>query len=42
MYVHSFPPVLPAFSGNVPAAVGKIFPSANITRLGNWYDALMR
>ncbi|CAA6663543.1 unnamed protein product [Spirodela intermedia] len=29
-------PVLPAFSGNVPAALGKIFPSANITRLGNW------
>ncbi|KAB1224856.1 Alpha-N-acetylglucosaminidase [Morella rubra] len=29
-------PVLPSFSGNVPAALTKIFPSANITRLGNW------
>uniref|UniRef100_A0A1D1ZA06 Alpha-N-acetylglucosaminidase n=1 Tax=Anthurium amnicola TaxID=1678845 RepID=A0A1D1ZA06_9ARAE len=29
-------PVLPAFSGNVPAVFGKIFPSANITRLGDW------
>ncbi|XP_048495314.1 alpha-N-acetylglucosaminidase isoform X3 [Beta vulgaris subsp. vulgaris] len=29
-------PVLPSFSGNVPAALRKIFPSSNITRLGNW------
>ncbi|KAJ6670853.1 ALPHA-N-ACETYLGLUCOSAMINIDASE [Salix viminalis] len=29
-------PVLPSFSGNVPAALKKIFPSANITRLGDW------
>ncbi|XP_078446491.1 alpha-N-acetylglucosaminidase family / NAGLU family [Wolffia australiana] len=29
-------PVLPAFSGNVPGVIGKIFPSANISRLGNW------
>ncbi|KAH7527885.1 hypothetical protein FEM48_Zijuj05G0013900 [Ziziphus jujuba var. spinosa] len=29
-------PVLPAFSGNVPAALKKIHPSANITRLGDW------
>ncbi|GAB4832519.1 hypothetical protein Ancab_006541 [Ancistrocladus abbreviatus] len=29
-------PVLPSFSGNVPAALQKIFPGANITRLGNW------
>ncbi|GMY22520.1 alpha-N-acetylglucosaminidase isoform X1, partial [Fagus crenata] len=29
-------PVLPSFSGNIPAALKKIFPSANITRLGNW------
>ncbi|KAI3918459.1 hypothetical protein MKX01_041779 [Papaver californicum] len=29
-------PVLPSFSGNVPAALTKIFPSANITRLGDW------
>ncbi|XP_068658586.1 alpha-N-acetylglucosaminidase [Aristolochia californica] len=29
-------PVLPAFSGNVPKALKKIFPSANITRLGDW------
>ncbi|KAL8227831.1 hypothetical protein R6Q57_015415 [Mikania cordata] len=29
-------PVLPSFSGNVPAALRDIFPSANITRLGDW------
>ncbi|OVA15285.1 Alpha-N-acetylglucosaminidase [Macleaya cordata] len=29
-------PVLPSFSGNVPAALKRIFPSANITRLGDW------
>lgn len=29
-------PVLPSFAGNVPAALKKIFPSANITRLGDW------
>ncbi|KVH97338.1 Alpha-N-acetylglucosaminidase [Cynara cardunculus var. scolymus] len=29
-------PVLPSFSGNVPAALREIFPSANITRLGDW------
>ncbi|KAG0483643.1 hypothetical protein HPP92_011727 [Vanilla planifolia] len=29
-------PVLPAFSGNVPAIFQRIFPSANITRLSNW------
>ncbi|KAG2671677.1 hypothetical protein I3760_13G007600 [Carya illinoinensis] len=29
-------PVLPSFSGNIPAALKKIFPSANITKLGNW------
>ncbi|XP_019057719.1 PREDICTED: alpha-N-acetylglucosaminidase isoform X2 [Tarenaya hassleriana] len=29
-------PVLPSFSGNVPAALTKIYPSANITRLGDW------
>ncbi|GER27712.1 alpha-N-acetylglucosaminidase [Striga asiatica] len=29
-------PVLPAFSGNVPAAMKAIFPMANISRLGNW------
>ncbi|WOG84235.1 hypothetical protein DCAR_0103417 [Daucus carota subsp. sativus] len=29
-------PVLPSFSGNVPAALKKIYPSANITRLGEW------
>ncbi|XP_020250490.1 alpha-N-acetylglucosaminidase isoform X2 [Asparagus officinalis] len=29
-------PVLPSFSGNVPAAFKKIYPSANITRLGDW------
>ena len=29
--------VLPSFSGNVPEALKKTFPSANITRLGEWY-----
>ncbi|KAF8403783.1 hypothetical protein HHK36_011889 [Tetracentron sinense] len=29
-------PVLPSFSGNVPEALKKKFPSANITRLGEW------
>lgn len=29
-------PVLPSFSGNVPASLKKIRPSANITRLGDW------
>ncbi|KAL1087306.1 hypothetical protein V6Z11_D08G174100 [Gossypium hirsutum] len=29
-------PVLPSFSGNVPAALKTIFPTANITRLGDW------
>ncbi|KAK2637010.1 hypothetical protein Ddye_031802 [Dipteronia dyeriana] len=29
-------PVLPSFSGNVPAALKKKIPSANITRLGDW------
>nr|POF27447.1 alpha-n-acetylglucosaminidase [Quercus suber] len=29
-------PVLPSFSGNIPAALKKISPSANITKLGNW------
>jgi hypothetical protein len=28
--------VLPAFSGNVPAAISKIYPNAKITRLGEW------
>ncbi|KAK9128725.1 hypothetical protein Syun_017522 [Stephania yunnanensis] len=29
-------PVLPSFSGNVPSALKRVFPSANITRLGDW------
>ncbi|CAL9047258.1 alpha-N-acetylglucosaminidase-like isoform X1 [Musa acuminata AAA Group] len=29
-------PVLPSFSGNVPAVFRKLFPSASITRLGDW------
>ncbi|KAK8445880.1 hypothetical protein SEVIR_9G402300v4 [Setaria viridis] len=29
-------PVLPSFSGNVPAVFSKLFPSANITQLGDW------
>jgi type II secretory pathway component PulF len=36
-----FVPVLPSFSGNVPAALKKIFPSANITRLGDWYFSFL-
>ena len=40
MYSH-FVPVLPSFSGNVPAALKKIFPSANITRLGDWYFSFL-
>jgi hypothetical protein len=28
--------VLPSFSGNVPAVFSKLFPSANITQLGDW------
>lgn len=37
MYELGMTPVLPAFSGNVPAALKYIFPSAKITRLGNWF-----
>ncbi|KAL3815103.1 hypothetical protein ACJIZ3_016371 [Penstemon smallii] len=29
-------PVLPSFSGNVPAALKAVFPMANISRLGDW------
>ncbi|GMH20615.1 hypothetical protein Nepgr_022456 [Nepenthes gracilis] len=29
-------PVLPSFSGNVPAALKTMFPAASITRLGDW------
>eukprot|EP00249_Psilotum_nudum_P007291 c20452_g1_i1 orf=225-2597(-) len=32
-------PVLPAFSGNVPSAMRRVFPSAKITQLGNWNTA---
>ncbi|OEL20904.1 Alpha-N-acetylglucosaminidase, partial [Dichanthelium oligosanthes] len=34
--VHYYFTVLPSFSGNVPAVFAKLFPSANITRLGDW------
>ncbi|KAL7192045.1 hypothetical protein ACSBR2_023986 [Camellia fascicularis] len=37
MYEFGMTPVLPAFSGNVPAALKSKFPSARITRLGNWF-----
>ncbi|KAH9720038.1 alpha-N-acetylglucosaminidase [Citrus sinensis] len=30
--------LLPAFSGNVPAALQNVFPSAKITQLGNWFS----
>ncbi|KAI7734981.1 hypothetical protein M8C21_020771 [Ambrosia artemisiifolia] len=35
-------PVLPSFSGNVPAALRDIFPSANITRLGDCFYNLYK
>ncbi|XP_020277240.1 alpha-N-acetylglucosaminidase-like isoform X2 [Asparagus officinalis] len=37
MYEFGMFPVLPAFSGNVPLALKFKFPSAKITRLGNWF-----
>ncbi|XP_026423582.1 alpha-N-acetylglucosaminidase-like [Papaver somniferum] len=37
MFELGMTPVLPAFSGNVPPALKSIFPSAKITRLGNWF-----
>ncbi|KAM1295527.1 hypothetical protein FF1_015469 [Malus domestica] len=38
MYELGMTPVLPAFSGNVPAALKTTYPSAKITRLGNWFS----
>ncbi|KAK9203072.1 hypothetical protein WN943_013326 [Citrus x changshan-huyou] len=38
MYELGMNPVLPAFSGNVPAALQNVFPSAKITQLGNWFS----
>ncbi|XP_070194729.1 alpha-N-acetylglucosaminidase-like isoform X3 [Littorina saxatilis] len=29
-------PVLPGFAGHVPAAITKLFPNANVSRLGGW------
>nr|GMD36368.1 alpha-N-acetylglucosaminidase-like isoform X1 [Ipomoea batatas] len=37
MYELGMTPVLPAFSGNVPAALTQVFPSAKITHLDNWF-----
>ncbi|KAL0335697.1 UNVERIFIED_CONTAM: Alpha-N-acetylglucosaminidase [Sesamum radiatum] len=37
MYEFGMNPVLPAFSGNVPAALKSVYPSAKIARLGNWF-----
>ncbi|WOH10514.1 hypothetical protein DCAR_0729983 [Daucus carota subsp. sativus] len=37
MYELGMTPVLPAFSGNVPAALKSVFPAAKIERLGNWF-----
>ncbi|XP_019154371.1 PREDICTED: alpha-N-acetylglucosaminidase-like [Ipomoea nil] len=37
MYELGMTPVLPAFSGNVPAALTQVFPSAKITHLSNWF-----
>jgi hypothetical protein len=36
LMTHYYFTVLPSFSGNVPAVFAKLFPSANITRLGDW------
>ncbi|PWZ41645.1 Alpha-N-acetylglucosaminidase [Zea mays] len=33
----TFVAVLPAFSGNIPAALKSKFPSAKVTHLGNWF-----
>ncbi|KAJ7945919.1 putative Alpha-n-acetylglucosaminidase [Quillaja saponaria] len=38
MYELGMTPVLPAFSGNIPASLRYKFPSAKITRLGNWFS----
>lgn len=38
MFELGMTPVLPAFSGNIPAAFKQIYPSAKITRLGNWFS----
>ncbi|XP_044484414.1 alpha-N-acetylglucosaminidase-like [Mangifera indica] len=38
MHEFGMTPVLPAFSGNVPAALKNVFPLAKITRLGNWFS----
>ncbi|KAJ4850060.1 hypothetical protein Tsubulata_034420 [Turnera subulata] len=38
MYELGMTPVLPAFSGNVPAVLRNIFPSAKIQQLGNWFS----
>ncbi|KAL6651905.1 hypothetical protein ACP70R_010830 [Stipagrostis hirtigluma subsp. patula] len=37
MYDFGMFPVLPAFSGNIPAALKSKFPSAKVTHLGNWF-----
>ncbi|KGN63620.2 hypothetical protein Csa_013990 [Cucumis sativus] len=37
MFELGMTPVLPAFSGNIPAAFKQIYPAAKITRLGNWF-----
>jgi alpha-N-acetylglucosaminidase len=31
-------PVLPAFSGHVPNAITRVFPSANVSQMENWAD----
>ncbi|KAJ4791850.1 Alpha-N-acetylglucosaminidase [Rhynchospora pubera] len=38
MYYFGMTPVLPAFSGNVPAAIKSRFPNARVTQLGNWFS----
>ncbi|CAD6259287.1 unnamed protein product [Miscanthus lutarioriparius] len=37
IYAFGMFPVLPAFSGNIPAALKSKFPSAKVTHLGNWF-----
>ena len=29
-------PVLPAFPGHVPNAITRLYPTANVTKLGDW------
>ncbi|CAL5029630.1 unnamed protein product [Urochloa decumbens] len=37
MHAFGMFPVLPAFSGNIPAALKSKYPTAKVTHLGNWF-----